>query len=82
MEPHVCMEVDTGAAVSLMAQAIQEKLFPEAILKQSPTRLRTYTGESMKVIGELPVTATYGNESKRLTLYIVPGNGPTLLGRE
>ena len=35
----VCMEIDTGAAVSLMAQPIQEKFFPEAILKQSPTHL-------------------------------------------
>ena len=36
----------------------------------------------MEVIGKLPVTATYANQSKALTLYIVPGNGPTLLGRE
>ena len=26
----------------------------------------------MKVAGELPVTATYGDHSKQLTLYIVP----------
>ena len=36
----------------------------------------------MKVIGELPVMAIYANQSKALTLYIVPGNSPTLLGRE
>ena len=78
----VSMEVDTGAAVSLMSQAVKEKLFPQATLQATTTNLRTYTGEAMKVIGKLPVTATYANQSKALTLYIVPGNGPTLLGRE
>ena len=78
----VSMEVDTGAAVSLMSQAVQERLFPQATLQATTTNLRTYTGEAMKVIGKLPVTATYANQSKALTLYIVPGHGPTLLGRE
>ena len=40
-----------------------------------------YTGESIRVIGELSVTAIYGNQSKKFTVYIVPGRGPTLLGR-
>ena len=31
---------------------------------------------------EFLVTATYANQSKKLTLYIVLGNGYTLLGRE
>ena len=78
----VCMEVDTGTAVSLMSQEIKEKLFPEATLQQSKTWLRIYTGEPIEVVGELPVTATCGDQSKNLTLYIVPGKGPMLLGRE
>ena len=78
----VSMEVDTGAAVSLMSQAVQERLFSQATLQATTTNLRTYTGEAMEVIGKLPVTVTYANQSKALTLYIVPGNGPTLLGRE
>ena len=36
----------------------------------------------MRVVGELQVIVTYGSQTKTLTLYIVPGNGPTLLGRE
>ena len=78
----VSMAVDTGAAVSLMSQAVQERLFLQATLQAATTNLQTYTGEAMKVIGKLPVTATYANQSKALTLYIVPGNEPTLLGRE
>ena len=75
----VIMEVDTGAAVSLMSQVTQEKVFPRATLHKY---LRTYTGEPMEVVGELQVTAAYGEQQKKLPLYIVPGNGPTLLGRE
>ena len=76
------MEVDTGAAVSLMSQAVQERLFLQVTLQATTTNLQFYTGEAMKVVGKLPVTATYANQSKALTLNIVPGNGPTLLGRE
>ena len=36
----------------------------------------------MRVIEELQVIVTYGNQTKTLTMYIVPGNGPTLLDRE
>ena len=77
----VIIEVDTGAAVSLMSQDIQEHVFPEATLQQSAINLRSYMGEPMKVLGELPVTAVYNGQAKQLPLYIVPGQGPTLLGR-
>ena len=56
----VIMEVDTGAAVSLMSQVTQEKVFPWATLHKSPIHLRTYTGEPMEVVGELQVIAAYG----------------------
>ena len=49
----VIMEVDTGAAVSLMSQATQEHVFPQATLQQCAINLRTYTGKPMKVLGEL-----------------------------
>ena len=71
------MEVDTGAAVSLMSRIVQEKLFPQASLQKSATTLRTYTGEAMRFIEELQMIVTYGNQTKTLTMYIVPGNGPT-----
>jgi len=78
----VPMEVDTGTAVSLMSRIVQEKLFPQASLQKFATTLQTYTGEAMRVVGELQVIVTYGSQTKTLTLYIIPGNGPTLLGRE
>ena len=78
----VIMEVDTGAAVSLMSQVTQERVFPQAMLHESTIHLRTYTGEPMEVMGELQVIAAYNGQQRQLPLYIVPGSGPTLLGRE
>ena len=48
---NVIMKVDIGAAVLLMSQASQEHVFPQVTLQQSAIYLRTYMGESMKVLG-------------------------------
>ena len=63
------LEVNMGAAVLLMSRIVQENLFPQASLQKSATTLRTYTGEAMRVIGELHVIVTYGSQTKTLTLY-------------
>ena len=48
----VSMELDTGAAVSVMSEKVFKQLFPHARLRQSPLVLKTYTGQVMKVVGE------------------------------
>ena len=49
------MQLDTGAAVSFMAESTFQKLFPETQLKQSNLVLKTYTGELMDVVGAVSV---------------------------
>ena len=44
--------------------------------------LRTYTVEKLTVLGEASVSVTYGKYHSVHTLYVVEGNGPTLLGRD
>ena len=78
----VTMEVDTCAAVSVMSRRQQEELFPDAELQPSRISLRTYTAESVPVLGALQVQVTYGTQSKDLSLVIVQGSGPALLGRD
>jgi len=78
----VHMEVDTGAAVSLMSIATQKKLFPNVKLKKSAVQLQTYTSESLSVLGTMEVQVRYGSYVGKHTLYVVNGNGPTLFGRE
>jgi len=77
------MEVDTGAAVSIITRDTQQSLFPKATLHQSDALLRTYTGEGLTVLGELRgLTVQYENQTVRnLSLIVVQSGGPSLLGR-
>ena len=53
------MELDTGAAVSLLSEGVFRKMFPKAKLCKSNMVLRTYTREAMAVIGTYPVLVQY-----------------------
>ena len=76
------MELDTGAAVSLLPEGVFRKMFPKAKLRKSNMVLRTYTGEAMAVIGTYPVLVQYEQQLPwELDLTIVRGEGPALLGR-
>ena len=78
----VTMEVDTGAAVSVMSRQQQQKLFLQAQLHPSQVLVRTYTAEKVAVLGILPVRVAYEGQEHDLTLVILQGNGPELFGRE
>ena len=75
------MEIDTGAAVTLISQKTQRKLFPNAILQKPTLTLRTYTAEAIRVIGQMTVTVKHHKFQGKKILYVVSGNGPSLLGR-
>ena len=53
------MEVDTGAAVSLISTTIKQELFPDSPLSTSTTVLTTYTGERINVAGKMKVEVSY-----------------------
>ena len=75
------MELDTGAAMSIMSEQTLQQFFTQASLKQIHVLLRTYSGEPLKVLGELMAEVRYGKQCCTLPLLIVSGTGPTLLGR-
>ena len=77
----VTMEVDTGAAMSVMSHE-QKELFPEAELQPSRMSLHMYTAESVQVLGTLPFQVAYGARVKDLSLVIVQGGGPAFLSRD
>ena len=52
---HIPMEVDTGAAVSLISLATKKQLFPQTKLLDSTLVLTTYTGEQMAVVGRMQI---------------------------
>ena len=73
-------EIDTGAAVSIIFQATYQKLFSEVPLNAAPLHLKTYTGEHIKVVGEMITQAQYGSQVKELGLIVVQREGPSLFG--
>ncbi len=78
----ISMEVvDTGAALSLLSQEAFQTLLPNYELKPTDITLRTYSGESLKVLGMMDTQVTYNSQSMMLPLLVVEGKGPSLLGR-
>ena len=79
----LCMEVDTGAAVSLAPESAVSSLLSPSALQSTDVVLKTYTGESIPVLGSLPVTVSYGRQTcTNLKLLVVRGTGPCLMGRD
>ena len=75
-------ELDTGATVTVMSEEVFNRLLPELQLQRSRLELKTYTGEPMSVVGEVPVRVCYRQRAPQdLTLVVVMGAGPTLIGR-
>ena len=75
------MELDTGAAVSIISDHTRRSLFPDLPLRDSSLTLRTYTEEQMEVVGQLNVRVQCGDQVEKLVLVVVGGNGPSLFGR-
>ncbi len=76
------MEVDTGAAVSLIPESVYRRRFAKIPLQPSRLELATYTGEPMKVIGTFSAKVRYQQQKPPdLELVVVAGDGPCLLGR-
>ena len=77
----IMMEIDTGAAISMMSPTEYSNYLAHVKLLPCETRLKTYTGEAVETVGEIVVKVACGNQSKELSLVIVQGQGPSLLGR-
>lgn len=79
----VSMELDTGAAASIMNELMYNRLWgPEVLpLSESIHKLHTYTGQQIQVLGECTVTVKHKDRSANLPLLIVAGDGPILFGR-
>ena len=65
------MEIDTGAAVSIMSSK-------SPTLQKTTVRLRTYMASN----GQMSVNVRYGSYNGKHTLYVIKGDGPCLLGRD
>ena len=79
------MEVDTGASLTLISKTTFDKLWnaQEAPnLQPTTSKLRTYTGENIEVLGIANVNVSFQEQNQELQLLVVAGDGPSLLGRD
>ena len=76
------MELDTGAAVTLISSKTDRTLFPDKPLQQSTAALSTYSGAPLKVLGQRDVEVVVEGQKATLPLVVVEGEGPSLFGRD
>ena len=76
------MEVDTGAVVSIISEQTKNRLNLTVPLVSPSVVLRTYTGETMSVLGEIKVEVEYKDQHYNLSFMVLKGDGPNLLGRD
>lgn len=75
------MELDTGAAVSIISKANVETYFKKYNLLHTNAKLKTYSGEEIQPAGKLKVMVELNNQKETLDLLVVNNEGPTLMGR-
>ena len=51
-------------------------------MKPTQVKLRTYTGESVKILETVDVVVFYEGQEKQLSTLVVEGSGPNLLRRD
>lgn len=79
------MEIDTGCGVSIVNQRFYEEELKEKNieLQKSDVKLRTFTGESIPVVGKCQVKVGYQGKEMVLPLMVVGcDGGPALFGRD
>lgn len=80
----VKFELDAGCNITLMNEPKFNAHGGNAkkpLVRPTSLKLKTYTGESIKVLGVAEVKVNCQNQQKTLPYYVVSGTGPSLLGR-
>ena len=72
------MELNTRALVSIVSEGTWTKVLKGWSLQPSPIWLKTYTGQSIKVLGQQVFWVEYEGQRHKLPLVVVAGDGPSL----
>ena len=76
------MEIDTGAALSIISYNTFKQHCPRIKLLTTGIRLKTYTGEVIVPKGKCEVKLSYGNVSTRSILYVFNEDLDPIFGRK
>ena len=72
------MEIDTGAAVSIISEKLFQAAFSKEPLEDAGVKLKTYTGEIMPVLGQFQANVSYEKQCELLPVIVVKGEGPAV----
>ncbi|XP_040065535.1 uncharacterized protein LOC120839338 [Ixodes scapularis] len=78
----VKMQVDTGAAVSLISENAFKQLAKPPPLRKCAVRVRTYGAAPLQVQGQAEVSVDFNGKCKVLPIIVATGGEPALLGRD
>ena len=79
---HLIMELDTGAAVSLVSEKTWSTQLNSPALKATSLKLQSYPDKKLQVLGYCTIQAKVQNmRVADLPLVVVQGQGPSLFGR-
>ena len=81
-EAELSMEVDTGAACSLIPEKVYQGLLASYPLKPCSAVLTSYSGDQVPVLGEISVPVMYGDQRATLPLIVVSSPKCALMGRD
>ena len=76
------MEFDTGASLSVINQTTYSQISRGESLQKTEVKLKTYTGESIPVIGTVNVHVKHKCQQEVLPVLVVKETGPNLMGRD
>ena len=79
----ITMELDTGASLSTIGKKVYRDKLSRYKLCRSNVKLRSYTGDSVPVLGSIKVPVRCnGGESQNIEVLVVKGDRPSLFGRD
>ncbi|UYV75502.1 hypothetical protein LAZ67_13000419 [Cordylochernes scorpioides] len=70
--------VDTGSSVSLIPESLYTKYFEKIKLNPASVALKSYTQQSIDVLGDLPAKIKHGNTVVHTLLHVVRADSPIL----
>lgn len=76
------MEVDTGAAMSVISESLYKSKLNQAKLQPCDVTLRTYTDQPITLLGKIVVNVQCEKQQLRLPLLVCRGKAPALMGRD
>ena len=77
----ITMELDTGAAVSLVSEATWSEQLHRPKLEPCTLKLQSYPDQSLEILGSCSVQVHVNGTAETLPLVVVAGKGLSLFGR-